>query len=303
MGLQRVIQDARKRLGKVPLLRVMRDHADLLIKYGSLLPERVALESSSHVIFVDPRETRGRAILRNRGTGQPVLKRVWRDAIEQLEPTIVLDVGANYGEFIFAVDYPQDAIVIGIEADPRLSRYLQRSREVHPHRDKIELSCALAAAEPGEPIPFYVDADWSGRSSALRQERHRNTIVEMVATTSIDALVGDRAGPEDRLVFKIDVEGFEPQVLDGMEKTLATVGASAGVLEFNTDFLRKQGLDPEEYLAHLKERFWISMLKGNDPPMDLADRSLRDVTDDELVADIIVATDAEALSAISSPTS
>ena len=292
MKLQWLIDEARRRAGRVKAVRRVRDDLDLLVKYRTLRPERVPLADSSHVIFANPREPRGRAILRGYGSGQRRLKSIWRRAIQRLAPTIVLDVGANYGEFLFFTDYPADALVIGVEADPQLMRYLEKSKDAHGQAGQIELVCALAAAQPGQSVPFYVDTQWSGRSSALRQARHgQNTRVEMVPTTSVDALLDGRATKEDRLVFKIDVEGFEPHVLEGMAKAIERVHAAVGIMEFNTSFLRKTGLDPDEYLARLRARFVVSLLEGNEPPRDLTHGSLRDLVGErDIVADVVVAT-------------
>lgn len=298
MSLQTVLQKAKRRIGRMPLIRRTYDDIDLLLKYGTFRPERVPLAYSRHVIFVNPREQRGRAILRGYGSGQRALKTVWRKALERVRPTIALDVGANYGEFVFFTDYEPKTLVLAIEADPQLARYLERSREAHPHRDEIELVCALASEGPGEPMPFYVDKDWSGRSSALKQDRHKNTHVEMVPTTSVDALLGDRAQASDTLVFKIDVEGFEPRVLPGMEHTLSTVASATGILEFNTSFLRKLGVDPDAYLDKLRARFKVFMMEGNDPPIDLTGKRLADISSTDLVTDLVVSTDKGVLSAI-----
>lgn len=291
-----LVRTARRRLGKVPVLRRLYAEADLIWKYKEWRPERLVLSGSKHAIHVNPREPRGRAILSCFGGGQPGLKRIWRRALEQNDPTIVLDVGANYGEFVFLTDYPEKAIVLAIEADPALHRYLERSKAERTDRHRIELACALASEQPGDPIPFYVDAEWSGRSSALKQDRHgTNAKVEMIKQTSVDALLEGRVGTGDRLVFKIDVEGYEPKVLAGMEKTLSTVARAVGILEFNQAFLQKLGVEPQAYLDKLRQRFTVWLLDEKDQPIDLTGKSLHDVRDVRGGGDIVVSTDPAAL--------
>ena len=155
--------------------------------------------------------------------------------------------------------------------------------------------CALASEAPGEPLTFYVDSEWSGRSSALKQDRHGdNAKVEMVRQTSVDTLLEGRAGPGDRLVFKIEVEGYKPKVLAGMRRTLDAVDSAVCVMEFNQSFLRKLGVEPETYLAELKRRFTVWLLDKHDRPIDLRSRALSSIGP-EAGEDIVVATRPELL--------
>ena len=287
---------ARRRLGRVQSLRRVYDDAELLLRYRRLSPDKVTLEGG-HSIFVDPKEQRGRAILLNGGTGQPGLKRIWRDAIRVLRPTLVIDVGANYGEFIFSTSYEPGVRVLGIEANPLLMAHLERSRDAHEHAANIQLVCGLAAAEPGQPVPFFIDMAWSGRSSALQQTRHENVVMRMVDTVSIDGLLTDRLGSRQRLVFKIDVEGYEPHVIAGMPRTLAASERAVGMLEFNTDFIEKLGLEPEVFLRSLRERFpAIVAFDHDEKSIDLSQRTLSDAFGPGPTAvDLVVATDAAAL--------
>jgi FkbM family methyltransferase len=179
-------------------------------------------------------------------------------------------------------------------------RYLERSRNAHPHRARMEVTCAVASREPGAPVPFYIDTTWSGRSSALKHSGHKQTEVQMIETTSVDALLDGRVSPSDKMVFKIDVEGFEPNVLEGMIRTLDTVAESVGIIEFNTEFLRKLGMDPITYVEQLASRFHIHLLKGDEAPVRLTGQMLRDAAHrEEHMADLVLATREDSLAGIS----
>ena len=234
----------------------MRDDIDLLFKYRRWRPDRVTLPGSAYAIYVDPTENRGRAILRCFAAGQPHIKRLWRRAHAALAPDAVLDVGANYGELLFLERYEPGARVIGIEANPQLEPYLERSRREHPCADQIELYCALAAAEADEGTLFYIDDAWSGRSSVLLDGSAPTVRAERVPAITIDSLFS-RPGATlpRRLLFKIDVEGYEPRVLAGMKTLIDSAEVSIGVIEFNVDFLRKLEVDIEAYLGGLAEQF------------------------------------------------
>lgn len=289
----------RRRIGRHPVVRRVYEEVDIALKYKQLRPERVPLANSSNVIFVDPTELRGRAILRTYGAGQVLLKRFWREAIQRLSPDVVIDVGANYGEFLFMTSYAPGAIVVGIEANPTLLPYLRRSRDAHPQGASIDVVCGLAAAADGPSKEFFIDTVWSGRSSALRLPRNKSPRVELVKTVSVDSLVADRMPPNARLVFKIDVEGYEPPVVEGMVRTLAKTEAAVGLLELNTTFLRALDVEPEAFLDRLRERFVIHGFRDHVHPVDVTHRTLASVFGEgEVSTDLLVATDAALLPAI-----
>ena len=75
----------------------------------------------------------------------PALKRIWHRANCELRPDLVIDVGANYGEFIFGERYPHAKYVVGVEANLSLRPWLEKSRREHPEREKIAIEFAIAA--------------------------------------------------------------------------------------------------------------------------------------------------------------
>jgi FkbM family methyltransferase len=238
-------------LKHVKPLRQAVHQLDILRRFGRLRPDRFVLAGSTNSIFVDSWEPRGRAILRNSGAGQPSSKAVWRRALEIGRPDLVLDVGANYGEFIFLPDYPSGVRVVGIEANPSLFGHLQRSRDIHPSREQIELHCALAARADAGDTTFYLDGGWSGRSSAVLHDSLVQPKAIRVPTISVDSLFVDAPLPR-RILFKIDVEGYESEVLAGMTRLLAEASGILGIVECNERFLADVGIGLDEFLDQLR---------------------------------------------------
>lgn len=266
---------------------------DLLLKYGRFRPERVSLPSSSQSIFVDPRENRGRAILRGRAGGQPKIKAIWSAAIAVLDPAVVLDVGANYGEFVFAPSFRSARRIVAVEANPALMPWLERSRQVHPARDRIELVCALASETAGADVVFYVDTRWSGRSSTLLDPNNEHVRARRVPTTTVDTLLADERARGGALVFKIDVEGHETEVLGGMTETLRALRPHAGILEWNSEFLRKAGHEPPAVFARLAEGHVVHAVRP-DGQVGLVDSvAAADAFFAGREGDLLVATDLE----------
>ena len=286
-----ILGPAWDRLATNRRIRYWLDEAKLAMRYGRLFPNAIQLPNSRSNIFVDRSEPRGRSVLLCRAQGQPNLKRLWHRAIKLLQPDVVLDVGANYGEFIFAERYPTAERVIGIEANPALEPFLKKSWEVHPDRQKIQILNALAAERSDEEHIFYVDSISSGRSSAV-QRHDSQTVATKTRSVSIDDLVKDFVRPDKSIVFKIDVEGFEPMVLSGMKRTLGCSSRLLGIMEFNPRLIRLSGADPEEFLGQLFETMAVFALPHSQPPRRLAAGTLAEIQSlemrDEIELDILL---------------
>jgi FkbM family methyltransferase len=260
---------------QIPRCRYIYDDIDMFRKYKRFRPKKLRPAGSNNFIYVDPSENRGRAILRGFAGGQPELKKLWRNAVRTLEPTIVLDVGLNYGEFLFAETYSEKARLIGIEANERLQPWIESSKKDHPNSKQMELICALASDKKSEKHTFYVDPAWSGRSSAVQSAKHKVERREIPSIT-IDSLFEGRPLNNETLVFKIDVEGYEPFVLRGMQQLIKDCPRAVGLMEFNSQTLQQLEVDIEEFLAFLLEHFQVYMVDhaGHITPIKKADFTL-----------------------------
>ncbi len=216
--------------------------------------------------------------------GQPNLKEMWHRAITEIAPDIVLDIGANYGEFVFGERYPNSKRVICIEANEGLASYLQKSHKLHPDRERIVILTALAAGSSDNVIEFFLDQGSSGRSTAVKRTDTKS-VVTRVRTVAIDDLLEDLKLEEMKLVFKIDVEGFEPAVFDGMKRLIERTSFLLGLIEFNPRLIRLSGVDPQRFLESLHSRLQIVALPHRGKPYILAKGTLNEIAEVEGLAD------------------
>jgi FkbM family methyltransferase len=235
----------------IPAVVRFREALQLKRMYGQFAPESLVLKNTGATMFLDPHEKRGRAVLRCRAGGQPALKAIWGRMVRELNPTLVLDVGLNYGEFVLNERYAEGAAIIGIEANPALMPWLERSRATHPNAAQMRFLHALADAETAASGKFYVNPKWSGTSSALAGSEAAGFQSCDVPVVAIDDLVAERALEQERLAFKIDVEGFEPRVMAGMTKLLQRCPSWLGLIEFNGATFERLGVTAESILAGL----------------------------------------------------
>ena len=247
-------------------LRLWRLAPALLRQYGTLRPERVRLPHSRHAVYIDTSDRRAiKRILLDAVRGRyPVNRRFWIDFVAALEPEIALDVGANYGECVFAADYPDGTQVFAFEANPALHPHLQRSRKEHPSADRIELVNALVDERPKGAVSFFVNTRWSGGSTAVRQvaEDIPGSREVRVETVSIDSVLDKEIDAASTLVFKMDIEGYEPFALKGMERLLDTVETAVGFVEVDLRFLEKSGWTPKAYDEAVLDRFRLFVATG-----------------------------------------
>lgn len=143
----------------------------------------------------------------------------------------VVDVGANYGYYslLLADLAGPDGRVHAVEPNPDAAALLSRSLALNGFsgRSVVE-QVALGAAE-GEATLFVPDGEPKNAALAAGEEIERPGKRCLVRVRSLDEMIG----PDARIDFiKIDAEGGEEAIIDGMEHILATRPPPM-VLEFN----------------------------------------------------------------------
>jgi FkbM family methyltransferase len=131
---------------------------------------------------------------------------------------IVLDIGANTGFYtLLACTANPNARVIAFEPVPRVYEKLMEHIRINHFDDRCEAH-RMAVSNFVGTAQMHVPFGDLPTSASLNTDGFRGfsgTLVEVPVTT-VDAVMGDQ--PVD--LAKIDVEGFEPQVLEGMRMTL-----------------------------------------------------------------------------------
>jgi FkbM family methyltransferase len=133
---------------------------------------------------------------------------------------LVFDVGANDGRYT-DVFIELGATVVAIEPNPHLAKILR-------HRFRAQIEQVAIGAEPGDAELYLSDADilstlsteWMeiARREQLTNEWNGSSVTVSVST--LDAMIERHGLPN---YVKIDVEGFEPQVLRGVSQAIAIV--------------------------------------------------------------------------------
>lgn len=137
---------------------------------------------------------------------------------------LAFDIGAHLGDRTRAFA-ALGAKVVALEPQPRMHRWLQR---MHGRLPNVAILPIAAGAKPGSlslaisalnPTVSSLAHDWRDqvrtRHSGFRQVRWEQSIV--VSVTTLDQLIADYGIP---CFCKIDVEGYEAEVLAGLSQPL-----------------------------------------------------------------------------------
>jgi FkbM family methyltransferase len=185
-----------------------------------------------------------------------------------------LDVGANVGIYslIAARRVGPDGRVIAVEPMPSSARALRTTLAVNGVSAIVQAhECALGAADGTATI--HAGAT-SGHSSLLGPLVDRGESFEIAVRRGDDLL-----GEVRPTLIKIDVEGWELEVLDGLRGFLGKHRNTSVLLELSPAHVRRTGLEPSEWLARVKAFGW-KCWKVNDQDLKLRPLTSADEIDD-----------------------
>ena len=162
----------------------------------------------------------------------------------------VLDIGSQIGYFslYLASLVGPSGRVYAFEPDPRAAEYLHTSRQASG-MDWISIMPMALSASDGT-MDFFL-SPVLGWSTGVKETHLTNLEKTCVARCSLDSLVERGIIHPGIRLAKIDVEGFEFEVLKGMQRTLENIRPII-IMEINSKLLAYQGTGPDEIFQFLK---------------------------------------------------
>lgn len=192
-------------------------------------------------------------------------------ALCESRPGLFIDVGANYGEFSLipaALGLP----CIAIEPNPRVGVCL---RETFAGRSNVQVLDVAASNRSGTTTFFFCESA-TGSGSLARdipagEARDFSASIQAraVRAVTLDELAGETEAVRTHgLVLKIDVEGFEKEVLEGAARLLALAAWWRALIEFSPSCLRSAGKDVAQTWTFFR-RYAIEPLPEAAPAQDV----------------------------------
>ncbi len=147
----------------------------------------------------------------------------WQKATEYLQSEgVILDIGANVGAFSLKLAQQikqkdkQNCKVIAFEPNPFVCEAFQKNVSLNPSLQKIIRLEKIALGAKNEESQFVFSNTNSGGGKVLRDDSTQGISIEI---KTLDNYLQEQK-IQNVLFIKIDVEGFEPFVIEGAKETI-----------------------------------------------------------------------------------
>jgi FkbM family methyltransferase len=183
------------------------------------------------------------------GSHEPLVTRWMAEFLDAAPRGVVIDIGANLGwHALHAARHPNVDTVVAFEPDPFNAWLLERNLADNGIDNVIVESRAVGAA-PGTAHLHRYSRNNFGRHSLAADHGQGS---RSVPVTDLDgALAALGFGEKPVALIKIDVEGYEPAVIDGAMRTLQRTDGL--ILEYSPDLSAAGGLSTTTMIARLGE--------------------------------------------------
>ncbi len=200
-----------------------------------------------------PFEDRGFLRALSKGEREPFMART---LLAQVGPkTIFLDVGGHLGQYSLLVANKLGQLRSGhvfvFEPHPRSQQYLRKNISLNNLDHLVTLENCCVSDRDG-PLTLYSDSLQSDFTSTIPDaDGSSQRAAVTVPAVSIDGYFSQRQAPS---LIKIDVEGAELSVLQGMEQMLKQHRPTL-FIESNGPALRKAGQSADALISALKKHY------------------------------------------------
>lgn len=162
----------------------------------------------------------------------------------------VLDIGANVGYYTALATRAvgPSGRVIALEPDPQSYEYLEQTIAANEVGNVNAFQ--YAAADHEAKMPLHISKDNRG-DNRLYEPDPKWPKITVTARPADDVL--KESGIDSVDFIKIDVQGFEASVIDGLQNTLAQSKKLTLLAEFWPKGLSDAGSDPKEFLERLRD--------------------------------------------------
>jgi FkbM family methyltransferase len=225
----------------------------LLIANGRQIGRRIEFWRTGKVnidglmFYLNPQDEYLTQLVLSSGTWEPEETRLFRSKCRTGDT--VIDVGANIGWYTIIASklVGKNGSVIAFEPDPENYEFLKRNILAN-ECDNVILE-PKALSNVNGTLTLYLDDENKGKHSIVFDQKGGAIQIEAI---KLDDYLENRLKQVD--FVKIDVEGAEPMVLEGMKRTIASHPSIRLVVEFSPERVVATGQQPKPYLEGFIEQ-------------------------------------------------
>ena len=221
----------------------LRDITNWLIK--KLIPEKVNIGKAS--LFLNPNDPVVSGAIFFNVYEKSEIKFIKSISFKGMK---VIDIGANIGYYttLLSQEAGDRGLILAIEPDLESFKYLSRS--INSLENKNVLSFPIAASNLKQKLPLYISKDNRGDNRLYQNNQKRDHFL-------VDCLTIDELSFQTKIesfdLIKIDVQGYEPKVFQGMQKTIRSSKNLTILTEFWPKGIIQAGESPVNFLRTLRK--------------------------------------------------
>ena len=237
--------------------------AEIVAAYNTNAPTFSYINNGLRRIAVDPTDKRARAQLLRHGRRYiSKIQNIVLSLQTSLNIDLFVDVGVNYGECLFSTPPFARTSIFGYEANPALYPFIERSLRYNDDLKNVTIVRKGISDSVGT-MDFFVDTEWSGQSSAVRKSGKSSRRLKQihVDTTTLDHESASW-GEWRTALIKVDVEGLEPEVLQGSQSIIESDKNVIFLIEFDSSYMTgTDRIAPDDFFQRLTDRFDVYLVR------------------------------------------
>ncbi len=223
-------------------------HSSSNQRFAAYLGDNLALTRVLDVfkMYVDTRDISLTPHLLMEGTWEMWITNIFRNMVTP--GMTVVDVGANVGYYtlLAAAGVGSKGIVHAVEADPHTFTILEKNVDVNGYGSIVQTHHCAAAAKRGE-VTLYQFQHHHGSNNIFADSSDQR----IMGSASVPAIPLDELISGSVDVMKIDAEGSEPLIFEGMQGLLQRSPGIRILMEFAPQMIERT-IHPRKFLGRIR---------------------------------------------------
>jgi len=223
------------------------------MKENDVLTENIYAQK----IFLDSTDLIGRSVLKN-GIYDKSCVSFMRELVKNIHKPTVLDVGANIGNHLIPM-LPIVESAIAFEPQKNTFSKLKRSVEINNYHN-----CQLhniGLSDKNETLTFYENIEGNNGASSFISNVSESVECELPVRVGDEVL--DELCISKVDLIKIDVEGYEVEVVEGLANTIETHSPLI-LMEWNSSKVKKLLQEKQFFKSCLKGYKFVALVSSFD---------------------------------------